>query len=220
MKAIHPKDYIRILFVLVLSCAVISQPLLAQNEDEEDVYTLSQFQIDESEVQGYLATSTLAGTRIKTDLKDLGSAISVVTEEFMDDVSATDAQTLLSYTLGTEVGGYQGNFAGGSEQRQSRIYLTDERVNPQRNQRIRGLGSADLTRGFFLSDIPFDTYNTERVTVSRGPNSLLFGIGSPGGVINNATKQALHGEEFGEIGVRLDNYGSWRLSFDYNKPLI
>ena len=197
MKAILLKDYIRLLSVLVLSFAVLSQPLLAQNEDEEDVYTLSQFQIDESEVQGYLATSTLAGTRIKTDLKDLGAAISVVTEEFMDDVGATDAQTLLSYTLGTEVGGYQGNFAGGSEQAQSRVYLTNERTNPQQNQRIRGLGSADLTRGFFLSDIPFDSYNTERVTVSRGPNSLLFGIGSPGVDINNATKQSLQVERFG-----------------------
>ena len=192
----------------------------AQNEDDEDLYTLSPFTIDESETVGYLATSTLAGTRIKTDLKDLGASISVVTEEFMNDVGATDAGTLLSYIGGAEVGGYQGNFAGGTEQAQSRVYLTEERTNPQRNQRIRGLGDADLTRGFFLTDMPFDSYNTERVTVSRGPNSLLFGIGSPGGVINNATKQAIQNNDFGELGVRFDNYGSWRATLDYNKSLI
>ena len=190
---------------------------LSAQEEEENVFTLSPFSVDESETQGYLATSTLAGTRIKTDLKDLGSAISVVTEEFMDDVGATDALSLLSYTANTEVGGIQGNFSGATDTGDGRFVQTDARTNPQNNQRVRGLLKADLTRGYFLTDIPFDSYNTERVTVSRGPNSLLFGIGSPGGVINNGTKQAIHNDNFGEIGVRMDNYGSWRTNFEYNK---
>jgi len=189
-------------------------------QEDDEVYELSPFTVDESEVQGYLATSTLAGTRIKTDLKDLGSAISVVTAEFMDDVGATDAATLLSYTTNTEVGGYQGNFTGAQGNNRSRFFDNDARTNPQRNQRIRGLGAADLTRGYYLTDIAFDSYNTERVTVSRGPNSLLFGIGSPGGVINNSTKQGILNSDFGEIGVRLDNNGSWRAEVDYNKALV
>ncbi len=190
------------------------------DSDEEEVYELSPFSVDAADSAGYKATSTLAGTRIKTNLKDLGASISVVTQEFMEDVGATDAQTLLSYVSNTEVGGYQGNFTGASEQAQSRYYQTEERTNPQQNQRIRGLGSADLTRGFFLTDIPFDGYNTERVTVSRGPNSILFGIGSPGGVINNATKRAVQNSDFGEFGVRFDNYDSLRFTFDYNKSLL
>ncbi|MCZ6673279.1 MAG: TonB-dependent receptor plug domain-containing protein [Verrucomicrobia bacterium] len=194
--------------------------LSAQNEDDADVYDLSLFTVDESETVGYQATSTLAGTRIKTDLRDLGAAISVVTSEFMDDIGATDAQTLLSYTTNTEVGGYQGNFNGAQTSNTSRFINNDGRTNPQRNQRIRGLGAADLTRNYYLTDIGFDSYNTERVTVSRGPNSLLFGIGSPGGVINNSTKQAIHNQDFGEIKVRFDNYSSWRTEFDYNKSIV
>lgn len=191
-----------------------------QDEKPKEVFELSPFSVDAADSAGYQATSTLAGTRIKTNLKDLGASISVVTEQFMEDVSATDAQTLLSYIGNTEVGGYQGNFTGATEQAQSRYYQTEERTNPQRNQRIRGLGAGDLTRNFFLTDIPFDSYNTDRVTVSRGPNSLLFGIGSPGGVINNGTKRAVHNSEFGEFGVRLDNYDSLRFTFDFNKSLI
>jgi len=189
-------------------------------EEEGEVYELSPFQVDAADSAGYSATSTLAGTRIKTNLKDLGASISVVTEQFMDDVGATDAQTLFSYISNTEVGGFQGNFTGATEQAQSRYYQTEERTNPQRNQRIRGLGAADLTRGFFLTDIPFDSYNTERVTVSRGPNSILFGIGSPGGVINNANKRAVLNSDFGEFGFRLDSFDSLRFTFDYNKSLL
>lgn len=193
---------------------------LAQDQERDEVFELSPFSVDAADSAGYQATSTLAGTRIKTNLKDLGASISVVTEQFMEDVSATDAQTLLSYVSNAEVGGFQGNFTGATEQNQSRYYQTEERTNPQRNQRIRGLGAGDLTRGFFLTDIPFDSYNTERVTVSRGPNSILFGIGSPGGVINNSTKRAVQNSDFGEFGIRLDNYDSLRFTFDYNKSLL
>ncbi|MCZ6672878.1 MAG: hypothetical protein O7C75_08060 [Verrucomicrobia bacterium] len=204
---------------LTLGIASGNADLRAQDEDET-VYTLSPFTVDESETVGYAATSTLAGTRIKTDLKDLGASISVVTEAFMDDVAATDAQTLLSYLGNVEVGGFQGNFTGASASTWSRFYQLDARTNPQRNQRVRGLFAADLTRNLYLTDIPFDSYNTGRVTVSRGPNSLLFGIGSPGGVIDNASKQAIHNSDFGELGIRLDNYGSWRAELDYNKSLV
>ena len=201
-------------------------PNLFAQEDREDgeIFNLSPFTIDASEDTGYVATSTLAGTRIKTDLKDLGAAISVYTTEFMKDTGATDAGTLLSYTTNAEVGGIQGNFSGAEANRvpsdTGRYMVTDARTNPQLNQRIRGLGAADLTRGFYLTDIPFDSYNTERVTVSRGPNSLLFGIGSPGGVINNATKQALQDTSITEASVRFDNYGSLRGEFDVNRSII
>ena len=168
----------------------------------------------------YWGISTLAGTRIRTDLKDLGSAISVYTQEFMEDTGATDAGTLLSYTTNAEVGGINGNFSGAEDNGRGRYLVTEARTNPQLNQRIRGLGAADLTRGFYLTDIPFDSYNTERVTVSRGPNSLLFGIGSPGGVINNATKQALHDTDLNEASVRFDNNGSLRGEFDVNRSLV
>ena len=90
------------------------------------------FTVDESDVVGYAATSTLAGTRIKTDLKDLGTSISVVTEEFMEDVAATDAQTLLSYVSNVEVGGIQGNFSGATDVGFGRYHQVAARTNPQK----------------------------------------------------------------------------------------
>ena len=35
-----------------------------------------------------------------------------------------------------------------------------------------------------------DSYNTERVDISRGANAILFGLGSPAGIINNQLKAA------------------------------
>ena len=36
-----------------------------------------------------------------------------------------------------------------------------------------------------------DTYHTERLEFARGPNSILFGDGNPGGINTTFTKQAL-----------------------------
>ncbi len=207
-----------LLSTLLFGAAHVSSGQDAMND--EKVIELSPFTVDGSDNTGYSASSTLAGTRIRTDLKDLGSAISVYTSEFLDDIGATDAGTLLSYTSNTEVGGAQGNFSGASDVGDGRFIQSDARTDPQFNQRIRGLGQGDLTRSFFLTDIPFDSFNTDRVEVSRGPNSLLFGIGSPGGVINNSTKQAIQGENFGEARLRVDNYGSVRTELDLNRTLI
>lgn len=214
------KKTIADLFKGLLALAVASSPNLPAQDDAEEVFELSPFQVDGSKDVGYVATSTLAGTRIRTDLKDLGSAISVYTSEFLEDTGATDVGTLLSYTSNAEVGGAQGNFAGQFNTDDNRVFQTGARVNPHQNQRIRGLGKADLTRDYFRTSIPFDSFNTERVTVSRGPNALLFGIGEPAGVINYGLKHAVVNDTFGEVGVRFDNYGTHRVTLDYNKVLI
>lgn len=204
-----------------LALALLMSPLaLAQSGDGEDeVFELSPFVVDGSEDQGYRATSTLAGTRIKTELKDLGTAVSVVTKEFMEDVGATDSTELLSYTLNTETGGNQGNFSGATNADDGRYFNPEARTDPQFNQRVRGIGRAALTRGYFLTDIPFDSYNTDRVAVNRGPNSLLFGIGDPGGVINNSVKQA-NFVDSNELSFRVGSYDSYRTEIDLNRVLI
>ncbi|MBK1879317.1 TonB-dependent receptor [Pelagicoccus mobilis] len=190
--------------------------------DGEEVFELSPFSVDASEDAGYRATTTLAGTRLNTKLRDVGAAISVMTSEFFEDTGATDSQTLLSYGLNTETAGANGNFVGGNDTVAGgqRVDLESQRTNPQKGQRVRGLATAQLTRNYFETDIGFDSYNTDRVTINRGPNSLLFGIGSAGGVINNATLRASLTEEFGEVSVRLGERSSHRETFNYNKVLV
>lgn len=184
-----------------------------EEEDEPEVYELSPFVIEEGEIQGYLATTTLAGTRLKTRLADVGAAISVYTEELLRDLGATDSETLLPYALNTESAGVFGNFSNGVAQ-------DGNRINPHYAQRIRGLNPATLTRNYFTTNIPFDGYNTHSVTINRGPNSLLFGIGSAGGVIENSIRNATVGGDRGSVSLRLGERGSHRGTFDVNKVLV
>lgn len=189
----------------------------AETELEERPVVLSPFVVEASEDRGYQATSTLAGTRIKTELRDVGSAITVVTREFLRDTGATSNQNLLQYTTNTEVGGLGGNFAGlGNGQS---LDDSGARLSPNTNTRVRGLTFADNTRDYFLTDIAWDSFNTDRVELQRGPNSILYGLGSPAGIINGGLKKA----EFrnsNEIELRYGSYGSARGTVDLNRVIL
>lgn len=205
----------------LISILIPITPLLAQTEEEQtdaEVFELSPFIVDAQEDTGYYASQTLAGTRLKTDVKDVGSSIQILTSEFLDDVGADDVNDLFLYTTNTESAGLNGNFA---DYVVGATSLGDEsfRTDPQGSQRVRGLARADTTRNYFLSRIPSDRYNTERVEINRGANSILFGLGSPAGIANTSLKQARF-SDFGEIRYRIDSEGTNRIEFDANKELI
>lgn len=204
---------------VAIGMSVASSPELMAQADGE-IFELSPFTVESSENEGYRATSTLAGSRLKTNLKDVGSAISVLTEEIFEDTGATDAETVLAYALNTEVSGVNGNFGGTNAATDGRVNTANARQSSQSAQRVRGLAEAQLTRGFFLTDIPFDSYNTTGVTINRGPNSLLFGVGTPGGIIDNGVKDASPNKDFGDVSFRIGERGSYRGTFDYNKVLV
>lgn len=200
--------------------AISATGLFAQataTDDTEDVITLSPFEVTGTDDVGYQATSTLAGTRLRTALRDIGSSISIVNEEFLNDTASTNLEDVLVFTPNTEVGGLGGNFSG--SQGASPI-PEQQRDNPSGGvTRVRGLASADLTRDYFLSDAPFDTYNTDRIDVQRGANSALFGLGSPGGIVNASTLRADFLGNRGRVRFETDQYGTTRYSMRYNQML-
>ena len=184
---------------------------------EEEIIVLSPFEVSATENTGYAAATTLAGNRLNTELRDIGSAVTVVTAEFLKDVGATDNRTLLQYTASSEVGGSFGNFAGTGDG--PKLDEAGRLMTPNTNTRVRGLAAADNTRDFFMTDIPWEGYSVDGVDLQRGANSILFGMGSPAGIINTRTKMAMF-RNANEISLRYGSYGSNRQMLDLNRVLI
>jgi len=209
-------------FAGILSLSVNNS--LAQTADEEEeednVFELSPFEVTTDEDTGYAATSTLAGSRLNTKLSDLGSAISVVTEEFMQDTGSKKLEDVLIYTTNTEIAGIGGNFYGGESGDRNTQYRDRLLSEPHRATRVRGLNTADLAREYFATDIPMDWYNTTRIDIQRGPNSILFGLGSPAGIINNTLKAPNLSEQRNWGEVVFSSYGSHRESIDVDIPIV
>lgn len=188
----------------------------------EEAIELSPFVVQDRLNQGYYASQTLAGGRMRQDIKDLGASIQVVTKEFMDDLGVMGIEELFQYTTSTEVGGILGNFTGASDASGGATSTDSARRDPDGTSRIRGLAAPDRSRDFFKTDIPFDSYNTDRVDINRGANSFLFGLGSPAGLTNAGLVKARF-RDTNETSTRIGSGGknpSYRGSFNLNRVLI
>lgn len=205
----------------LLSAQIVAPPASNSRANDDNAVVLSPFVVNTDKDIGYQATSTLAGTRLNTPLKDIGAAISVYTKDFLDDLGATNSGDLLIYATGMEAAGAGGNFSGATNDiNATEVGNEGRRADPQQSSRTRGLAAPNFTRGFFVTDIAFDSYNTDAVTVNRGPNSLLFGVGSPAGVVDTSLLRADVRHNRNKVILRYGNNDSVRGSVDFNRVLV
>lgn len=193
----------------------VSQPATTTTPSSakgDPIVRLNPFEVTSNNDVGYQAVDTMAGSRLNTSLKDVAASISVFTEEFIKDINAADIREVMTYgsnfQLDLDDAGSFGDASSGNSVMGSAIG----------SNRTRGL-PVDFARNYFKWRIPTDTYNVGRVEDSRGPNSVLFGIGSAGGIINVATKQATLKRNTRELSFSAGSFSSWRATLDANQPL-
>jgi hypothetical protein len=194
---------------------------------EDESLVLTPFVVTTSKDAGYYAENTLAGSRLNSNLADLAASITVVTKQQLEDTAALDINDVFKYEASTEgsgsytplvtdrgtvkdtVGGYSFGNNGDS-------------TNNAQSNRVRGLAAPDASINYHPTNsrIPFDSYNTQSVEISRGPNSLLFGMGSPSGIVNQSSSQAALNRNTNTVSLRTDHMGSFRSSFSLNRSLI
>lgn len=180
----------------------------------EETIELSPFTVSADKDLGYLARNTLGGTRLDTPLADVASQVSVMTPEFLQDIAATSLEDAMRYSLNVEtVDDYASLTAGGTA-------LDGSIFNEDQRSRTRGLEQSTLTQDFFVSNVRQDSYNTERFTFASGPNAILFGLGSPAGLIDSGQKRARLEQKSLSLSFRLDSMESVRSTIDFNVPLV
>ncbi len=183
---------------------------------------MSPFEVDSSQDTGYRARSSLAGSRVNTDLSDIANPITVVTKDFLTDIGAVDVNDILTYEVGTE-----GTKDFSSNTSQLGRTSDNATQDPAGATRGRGLAAFDFTRDYFysLSDvitgysaqsIGFDTYNLSNITISRGADSILAGLGSPAGIINIAPALAGLERNSTDISYRFGSYSDQRAVLNAN----
>jgi outer membrane receptor protein involved in Fe transport len=206
--------------------AEVTQAAATARTDEE-VIQLTPFTVTNDRDQGYFAENTLAGSRLNTNLADVAASITVVTKQQMEDTASVDINDVFKFEANTEGSGtYTPLITDRGTAKDSVAGYTlgndgGTTTNAQSN-RVRGLGVPDAAMNYYPTNnrIPFDAYNTQSVEISRGPNSLLFGLGSPAGIVNQSTAQAVLNRDTNNVQVRTDHNGSFRGSFAFNRSII
>ncbi|MFC3675592.1 TonB-dependent siderophore receptor [Ferrovibrio xuzhouensis] len=135
-------------------------------------------------VEGYRATRSATGTKTDTPLKDVPQAVNVVPRSVIEDQQDNRLTDVLQNVSNVQPGSTIGNRA--------------------ENFTIRGFRGETFARDgvvnnpLFTNETFLDLSNVERVEVLKGPASVLFGQGDPGGLVNIVTKKPQR--DFGTSG--------------------
>ncbi len=187
-------------------------PPRAGTGPQVDTVVLSPFTVTSDTDRGYQAGNTLAGSRMNTKLAETPASVSVFTEEFLKDLGATNLADVLEYGVNANA-----DFNAVSTA-PSFFYMDGALLNGVRVNN-RGL-FASQTIDFLDTTLPIDSYNTGRFDVSSGPNSVLFGFGSAGGIVNAQTRAADLRRTSANVSLVAGSWSAYRAEADVNVTAI
>ena len=154
---------------------------ISSDQGKDQPVQLEAFRVDTSKDRGYVATNSTTGTRLNMSIKEIPLPIEIITREFIDDIGAFDIKEALQYSAGVVqdqvatsnafLFSPSGTGSAGTVSRDS-VAIT-----------IRGLNTRSFLRNGFRQDSVTDVVNLDRMEVARGPQSLLYGVASLGGIV-------------------------------------
>jgi len=170
----------------------------------DDAIKLSPFEVNTDRDTGFAAASSLAGGRLATDLRDTPVAYSVITRDFIDALNLIDLQSAAEWTTSSTVAVDNG---------QQLFFFSPIQYT------VRGASPGRPQRNFFPQFNNGDSYNLERYDFGRGPNAILFGNGSLGGISSATTKRAQTNRPLRQLQFAAGSWDNYRATFDVNQPL-
>ncbi|MBK5960828.1 TonB-dependent siderophore receptor [Rhodoplanes elegans] len=157
-------------------------------------------------VQGFVATRTETGSKTDTPIREIPQSISVVTRDQMDQRAVTSVTEALTYSAGVVAAPF-----GFDPRFDSPIIRGFPSAN---SQYLNGLklmrGTGDTTS--------IEPWGLERIEVLRGPSSVLYGQGNPGGMVNLVSKRPTW-TSFGTVQAEGGSYDRYTGAFDFGGPV-
>lgn len=193
--------------VLWLGIAALPSVAQAQETIVLDPIVL-EAESDETLIQdGYIAQSGRQAMRVETPISRLPQSVSVVTQDQLEDQQPRTLLEALNYTAAAT----PGNF--GFDTRYDSFYL---RGFPAYQTGVfrDGLRSFNGLSAWYRSD----PYALEGIAVLKGPASSMFGVSTPGGVVNMVSKRPKD-EPYRETRLSFGSYDRKEATFDFTGPL-
>jgi iron complex outermembrane recepter protein len=197
--------------ILLGSAAVLAATYGAFAQDERGVTVLEQISVeaesDDILVQdGYVAKKDRIGTKVDTPIVQIPQAISVVTQDQIEDQKPRTLNEALSYTASANPNSF------GFDSRYDAFFLRG--FPAHYNGMFRdGLRQYNGPSAWFKTE----PYGIEGITILKGPASSLYGVSGPGGIVNLVTKRPKE-ERFREVEVLFGGYDRYQAAFDFSGP--
>ena len=189
----------------------LTAALWAQTPEDQPI-VLERFTVNVETDRGYVAVDSLAGGRTNTPIRLTPSAMSSVTRTFIDDLAIQDVREALRWApnvVPTDQNAGKG--FGGSAFHEWSFNFRGAGAGQQ--------GGPGPTRNYFSFYQNADSYNIERIEFTRGPNSILFGLGTVGGTLTTYTKVPRLDKTFYTVNTIVDSNDSYRFEGDFNQSV-
>ena len=144
---------------------------------------------------GYLTKATRSASKTDTLLIDTPKSVTIVTQEQIRDQNFQNLTEQLRYVPGV--------IPAQGENNRDEVVIRGQKSN------------ADFFVNGVRDDVQYfrDLYNIQRIEVLKGPDSLIFGRGGGGGVVNRVLKEA-DGYRVREIVAGGGQFGDKRVAVD------
>ena len=193
---------------IAILAALAASPALAQDATL-DLGTLTlEAESDDTLLQdGYVAQAGQQATRVDTAIQDIPQAVSVVTQDQIEDQQPRTLLDSLGYTAGTNVSSF------GYDSRYDAVYLRG--FASYYNGLFRdGLRQVNGPSAWYRNE----PYSFEGAAVLKGPSSSLYGVSGAGGIVNVVSKRPKD-ETFREVQLTFGSDDREELAFDLSGPL-
>ncbi len=184
---------------LAIASAISSSVLQAQQAEKNTKET------DDIEVIEVVSKRSVFGaTKSNTPIVELARSLSIETSDDFIEKGALNLSQTTSYMAGVSAETY------GFSTRGDWIHSRGLEIPRYRDSIQELFGSYNTTRA--------EIYTMEQVELLKGPASVLYGQGSPGGLVNFVSKTP-RPQQSGEVNLQLGNYGRKQLGVDFTGAL-
>jgi len=174
---------------------------------DEGVQVLTPFEVKSDKDYGYLKTNAATATKLAMEIQNIPLNISVISREFLDDTNTRSLTDLFRYS------------AAASGDTRFAMRVPANSATPQGQFTMRGFHVNTLMRNGVFRYISHNFDNIDRVEVVKGPATVFFGQGYPGGVINYITKQPDFSGNKTDVDYYVNSNSGHRVMIDQNQTL-
>ncbi|GJE45767.1 Vitamin B12 transporter BtuB [Methylobacterium soli] len=160
-----------------------------------------------SGVVGYTARVSPTATKTNTPLIETPQSVSVVTRQQLNDRNVQSLNEAISYTPGVSANVF------GFDPRFDAFYIRGFNVT---NVGIYRDGLRQPSAPFAIPKV--EPYGLDAITILRGPAGGLYGLGSPGGIVDVTSKRPT-ATPFGEVWLQRGQYDRYQGNFDVGGPI-
>lgn len=211
MSSLSSSSRIQKTALFLISCTSVFGLNAAHAQDTTELQTITVTAHGDgtgsARTDGYVGKAATIGTKTDVELAKVPQSVSIVSRKELDDRNVQSLVQAANYSSGVRTGVY------GFDPRFDTVFIRgfDVTSNGYYRDGLRDVGGS-------FSVARKEPYGFDAISILKGPSSVLYGGGSPGGIVNVISKRPTD-TPFNEVEAQIGNFDRRQVNFDTSGPV-